>query len=296
MNVYGQLKQAQPELFTVATLPSAVSFPWRMVFATDAKKFYISDGTAWLEFPQTGSALPSGVILPYGGVSAPIGFLLCNGQSYLRSAYPGLFAAIGTTYGSVDSNSFNVPDLRGFFVRGLGGAALLSGFIDTAVDTSLDTVTMPNHGTHRTGTRVVLKGIGTPPAPLSIGTIYFAIVVDANTIKFASSYSDAIAGNAINLTTTGDSVIKQYWIAEDNAGTNSRFGPVGGSSDVFQNDEYSNHTHSLDLPQKWGDVAGGTSGWGADNGNNGDLLRSVTNSGGLETRPRNVSANYIIAI
>lgn len=42
------------------------------------------------------------------------GWLLCNGQAVLRSAYPALFAAIGTTYGAGDSlTTFNVPDARG---------------------------------------------------------------------------------------------------------------------------------------------------------------------------------------
>lgn len=40
-------------------------------------------------------------------------WLLCDGTSYLRTAYPLLFTAIGTTYGSVDITHFNVPDYRG---------------------------------------------------------------------------------------------------------------------------------------------------------------------------------------
>lgn len=45
--------------------------------------------------------------------AAPAGWLLCQGQSLLRSDYPRLFAAISTAYGAVDSTHFNVPDLRG---------------------------------------------------------------------------------------------------------------------------------------------------------------------------------------
>jgi hypothetical protein len=36
--------------------------------------------------------------------------------------YPDLFQAIGTTYGASGTN-FNVPDLRGVFLRGTGGNA-----------------------------------------------------------------------------------------------------------------------------------------------------------------------------
>jgi microcystin-dependent protein len=56
----------------------------------------------------------AGTILPYGGSSAPSGFLLCFGQAVSRSTYADLFAAIGTTFGAGDgSTTFNVPDLRG---------------------------------------------------------------------------------------------------------------------------------------------------------------------------------------
>lgn len=55
----------------------------------------------------------TGVVLPYAGTSAPSGWLLCFGQSLLRSDYPELFAKISTTYGAADGTHFNVPDLRG---------------------------------------------------------------------------------------------------------------------------------------------------------------------------------------
>ena len=63
-----------------------------------------------------------GLIQAFGGVKATgvIGWLLCNGASLARTDYPSLFAAIGTVWGSADGNSFNVPDLRGCFLRGDG--------------------------------------------------------------------------------------------------------------------------------------------------------------------------------
>lgn len=63
-----------------------------------------------------------GTILPYGGTSdkIPQGYLLCDGTSLLRASYPELFAVIGTAFGSADSTHFNIPDLRGEFLRGAG--------------------------------------------------------------------------------------------------------------------------------------------------------------------------------
>ncbi len=66
---------------------------------------------------------PSGNILSYGGSAAPTGYLLCDGTSYLRTDYPTLFTAIGTNFGAVDGTHFNVPDLRGRFLRGVDGTA-----------------------------------------------------------------------------------------------------------------------------------------------------------------------------
>lgn len=59
------------------------------------------------------SIVPTGAILPYGGVSAPISFLLCNGEAVSRTTYSALFSVIGTTYGSGDgSTTFNLPQLE----------------------------------------------------------------------------------------------------------------------------------------------------------------------------------------
>lgn len=51
--------------------------------------------------------------------TAPTGFLKANGAAVSRTSYAALFAAIGTTFGAGDgSTTFNVPDLRGEFLRG----------------------------------------------------------------------------------------------------------------------------------------------------------------------------------
>lgn len=54
--------------------------------------------------------------------AAPGGWLLCQGQSLLRTDYPALFAAIGGNYGAVDSTHFNIPDARGRTVFGLNAS------------------------------------------------------------------------------------------------------------------------------------------------------------------------------
>ena len=49
-------------------------------------------------------------------------WFLCNGQAINRVTYSELFALIGTKFGAGDgTTTFNLPDYRGKFLRGLGG-------------------------------------------------------------------------------------------------------------------------------------------------------------------------------
>mgnify|MGYP003133755337 CR=1 FL=1 len=67
--------------------------------------------------------LPSGVILPYGVTAAPTGYKLCDGSAHTRTgtSTSALFTVIGTLYGAGNgSTTFNVPDLAGKFMAGIG--------------------------------------------------------------------------------------------------------------------------------------------------------------------------------
>jgi microcystin-dependent protein len=63
--------------------------------------------------------LPAGAVMPFAMNSAPSGWLAADGTAVSRSTYATLFAAISTAHGAGDgSTTFNLPDLRGIFVRG----------------------------------------------------------------------------------------------------------------------------------------------------------------------------------
>jgi microcystin-dependent protein len=74
-------------------------------------------------------ALPPGMVMYFANSTAPGGWLECNGAAVSRITYADLFVAIGIVYGSGDgATTFNLPDLRGQFVRGWSnGAAIDSG-------------------------------------------------------------------------------------------------------------------------------------------------------------------------
>ncbi|HQS59960.1 MAG: hypothetical protein B7Y56_03385 [Gallionellales bacterium 35-53-114] len=75
-----------------------------------------------------GMLLPGDVIYTAQS-TAREGFLKCNGAAVSRLAYAGLFTAIGTTHGAGDgSTTFNLPELRGEFIRCLAdGRAVDTG-------------------------------------------------------------------------------------------------------------------------------------------------------------------------
>lgn len=65
------------------------------------------------------SVVPVGTVLPFAGVTAPNGYLLCAGQAVSRSTYANLYTVIGTVYGAGNgTTTFNLPDLRGRSVAG----------------------------------------------------------------------------------------------------------------------------------------------------------------------------------
>jgi len=87
--------------FTAGEVPTTAK--WNKLWSNDA------------DFDtRVSQAAPVGVINPYGGSTAPTGWLICDGSAVSRTTYAALFAILGTTYGAGNgSTTFNLPDLRG---------------------------------------------------------------------------------------------------------------------------------------------------------------------------------------
>jgi len=113
--------------FTAPNVAATTSIPnpdsGDIIFNTADGTFYGSNGSTWTALGGA-SAVPTGTISAYAGTSAPAGYLLCDGSAVSRSTYAALFAIISTAYGVGNgSTTFNLPDFRGLFLRGLDGAA-----------------------------------------------------------------------------------------------------------------------------------------------------------------------------
>lgn len=66
---------------------------------------------------------PAGMVAYFAQWAPPGGWLVANGAAVSRTAYADLYAAIGDRYGAGDGfTSFNLPDLRGEFIRGFDGS------------------------------------------------------------------------------------------------------------------------------------------------------------------------------
>jgi microcystin-dependent protein len=65
------------------------------------------------------NSVPTGSVHAFAMDTPPAGYLKCDGSAVSRTTYAALFAAIGTVHGVGNgSTTFNLPDLRGEFIRG----------------------------------------------------------------------------------------------------------------------------------------------------------------------------------
>lgn len=102
---------------------------------------------------RRGPMIPAGVQMPYGGDTAPPGWLLLDGAAVSRSAYPRLFAVLGEAYGAGDGETtFALPDKRGRVSIGADGSHAKGA--KSGADTQVPAVNnhtlalsqMPQHG------------------------------------------------------------------------------------------------------------------------------------------------------
>lgn len=114
-----------------------------------------SDVSAGLGF------FPTGGMIPFGGSSAPAGWLLCDGSAVSRSTYATLFSVISTAYGAGNgTTTFNVPDMRENVPVGYKSGSTQFGTLGGSYGEKTHTLTtteIPAH-THSMGSAIVKSG------------------------------------------------------------------------------------------------------------------------------------------
>ena len=126
----------------------------------------VAGGTLWADSPI-------GSILPYGGATAPSGWMICDGTAISRTTYSELFAVIGTSFGAGDgSTTFNLPDLREATTKGVGLTGKSNNHYDSDGVALGEFINdrMQDHG-HSSGGTSVGNGSYIASASASVGNV-----------------------------------------------------------------------------------------------------------------------------
>ena len=99
----------------------------QIYFNTTTKKVRVYKNSGWADVggSAAGSSGKPGMVTNWAGsyTNVPTGWLLCNGDAISRTTYAGLFAAIGTKFGSGDgSSTFNIPNYQLYWLMGPSNA------------------------------------------------------------------------------------------------------------------------------------------------------------------------------
>lgn len=170
----------------------------------------ITDGTCVWKVRKISSAdgMPIGAIIAYGGNgNIPSGYLLCDGAAYSRTAFPDLFATIGTDYGSGDgSTTFNVPDANQAkrFLQG----DTVAGTVKSA---GLPNITANFGNVHSGNAGIIVSGAFEKTATVSYQvSAGSSATFSSNDTNFDASRSSNIYGNST--TVQPDALTTRYII------------------------------------------------------------------------------------
>ena len=144
----------------------------------------------------------------------------------------------GTTLASMLGIT-KLPDQRGKFLR---SAVIVADKTTTSVNVSTDSITVTGHE-YSTGFKVRVSG--SLPSGLATNTTYYVIVIDANTIKFASTYANAITGTAVDITSSILNMTITQWEDPESA---SRIAHQGQALGSYQEDAMQGHKHAISDP------------------------------------------------
>lgn len=153
-----------------------------------------------------------GTLIHHAGATAPAGSMIANGASLLRTEFPDLFLAHGTTWGSVDGTHFTLPKLTDTnrYLRAADGATITVGTYQSNQNAAhTHTVTgAPGAGTLSTDTQGAHVHAATPSDPThshSVPSVLYSPAGGASP-NFSSSGSGSYASAPTTAVATGISV------------------------------------------------------------------------------------------
>jgi len=294
VQVNGALRPSSMQLpsWSVSTIYAAGDVVLRggtIYIARDAHTSSSVFGTDWVAGSHW-KAIP-----PYpGSVSTvagpcPSGTFLADGSSKSRVTYADLYAVVGTAHGTLDANSFNLPDYRGRFLRGADATNIVGTVQDDATSKNGLALTGTVSGGVATLTgsikpsAVALTGSFSPDS--MTGTMTFATGTHKHAI-FKASGTTRVWGDGTALTLRGAGGTTAYYIYQNT-----------GYAIIYTDSVATTAAASYTSPTKGtlalkytaptnGNIAATTV--PASNGN------IAIGPGDTETRPINTAVNYCI--
>lgn len=209
---------------------------------------------------------PASSIMYFARLTAPAGWLKANGAAISRTAYAGLYAAMGTAFGAGDGfNTFNLPDLRGEFIRGWDdGRGIDAGrALNTRQAGDLAShshgASSDAQGVHSHGGSTDTQGEHTHGGTTSPGGLH---------------QHDSGWGESGNRAPYGVARTGAYGSGQSDGDNNSYMtSPDGEHTHTFRTETAGSHSHRLTTEE------------GGSHAHN----ISVAAAGGSETRPRNIA-------
>lgn len=244
-------------------------------------------------------AVPPGTIVAFAGNTAPNTWFEADGSAKSRATYSNLFNAIGTTFGAANTSTFNIPDLRGEFVRGwdhgrgIDTGRTLGSFQDQSVIAHTHTGTTASAGSHIHTATEDSQGAHVHTASADVQGAHGHGVNDSghahgiydpgHTHNITAHYSGGtggnIVGNGVGATAGSEPTDTSYTgIQTYAAGTGISIAANGNHSHNITVASAGAHTHNITV------IAGGAH----------SHTFTTDSTGGTETRPRNVAMMMII--
>lgn len=231
--------------------------------------------------------VPPGAVMYFARNTAPSGWLKCNGAAISRTAYSKLFAAIGTVFGAGDGfTTFNLPDLRGEFVRGwddgrgVDGGRPFGSFQAGMIQSHSHTGSSASAGAHNHSGSAVAGGSHNHSASTGGGGSH----AHTGTTSTDGGHTHGVPQGHTHVGTnqapyaSGDDYTNTvaYWVQSQAAGSHAHTfttSTVGDHAHTVSVGTDGEHTHALSI----------------NSGGAHTHQITIDASGGSETRPRNIA-------
>lgn len=271
---------------------------------------------------EVDAKVPPGAVMHFARTTAPSGWLKCNGAAISRTTYDALFAAIGTTFGAGDGfTTFNLPDLRGEFIRGwddgrgVDGGRAMGSRQAGAIQSHSHTGSSADAGNHTHTGSATSDGAHTHSATTaSAGSHTHTASTDGDGSHSHSGNTSTVGDHAHQMPqghsgagqgslTSGSYNSTFRWTSGDDyaSTTLSSYSTptqgAGSHSHSFTTSSIGNHTHTVSVVSNGAHAHGVTVGSGGDHTHTLSINNAGTHShaitinaaGSAETRPRNVA-------